>query len=138
MANKRQVLERFNTISPFPSLQFIEKYKEPEQADMPYIVDTSSFVPMSEAVKKVTGRASTAGDIAHRYDYPNGRGSPSDKIPVDRTHRFTGDIAEASVAYREAAEEASKSLGEAYERFEAEQRTAKVNEAINSLNNQSE
>lgn len=97
----------------------LEQYKEPEQVDMPYIVDTSSFIPMSEAVKKVTGRMPDPATVKATYDFPDGRGS-ADKIPVDRTHRFTGDIAEVSVDLRAKAAIANKSVSEAYEQYQNE------------------
>lgn len=109
-------IKRFNTISIFGNMA-IEDYKEPEQAATPYIVDTSGFIPMSEAVKKVTGRTGTAGDILHRYDYLDGKGSPADRIPVDRTHRFTGDIAEVSVAMRDAAQRVNNDMSNAVDAY---------------------
>lgn len=121
----KEQLIRFNTISVFPSEMRLEAYKEPEQANMPYVVDTSSFIPMSEAVKKVTGRMPSSERIAHTYDFPNGKGS-ADKIPIDRTHRFTGDIAEVSVAVREASEKYAGNVADAAEAYKAEQAQADI------------
>lgn len=121
MAKKylRPVHCRFNTISSVYGLMQLEQYKEPEQFDMPYIVDTSSFIPMSEAVKKVTGRMPDPATVRATYDFPDGNGT-ADKIPVDRTHRFTGDIAEVSVDLRAKSAIAKKSLTEAYEQYQTE------------------
>lgn len=130
---KRPTLIRFNTISPFPGVMELEEYKEPEQAEMPYVVDTSSFVPLSEAVKKVTGRSNPAQNPNLHYDFPDGRQS-TDKIPVDRTHRFSGDIAEVSVAQRDAAAAASKALNDSYKQYQAEKAQADIDAQIASYN----
>lgn len=130
----REIIFRFNTISVFPSAMKLEQYKEPEQANMPYVVDTSSFIPMSEAVKKVTGRMPSSEQIVHTYDFPNGQGS-ADKIPVDRTHRFTGDIAEVSVALREASEKYADNVAESAEAYKAEKAQADINAQMAAYEN---
>lgn len=129
----REQLIRFNTISVFPSAMCLEAYKEPEQVKMPYVVDTSSFIPMSEAVKKVTGRALDPATVKSMYDFPNGQGN-AEHIPVDRTHRYTGDIAEVSVALREASEKYADNVSSAAEAYKAEQAQADIDAQIASYN----
>lgn len=133
MSNKRVVHTRFNTISSVYGSMVLEQYKEPEQAVMPYVVDTSSFIPMSEAVKKVIGKALDPATVKSMYDFPDGKGT-ADHIPVDRTHRFSGDIAEMSVALREAQAKAKDSLDKSYQQFQAEQAQADIDAQIASYN----
>lgn len=131
MADKRVVHTRFNTISSVYGSMVLEQYKEPEQAEMPYVVDTSSFIPMSEAVKKVTGKALDPATVKSMYDFPNGQGT-ADHIPVDRTHRYTGDIAEMSVELRDAQAKAKDSLDKSYQQYQAEKAQADIDAQIAS------
>lgn len=122
---------RYKTISTLPSsepdgrLTMITTEISKEYGD--YIVDDSAFVPMSEAVKRVTGGALSQQDIKTMYDFPTGKVATAFKLPVDRTHAYTGDIAEVSKAVREAAKGAQEELEEAKRQFDFEQRLNAIN-----------
>lgn len=70
------------------------KYKLPKSPDTKYVVDDSSFVPMSEAVKQL-GTTPFDGDAYKSYyDFADGKDSGI-AIPVSRTKEGK-DIAEIS------------------------------------------
>lgn len=90
-----------------------------------YVVDDSHFVPMSEAVKRVTGGTLSSQEVRAMYDFSDGKDTGK-KVPVDRSHRFT-DIAEISVEARKTAAKVQKGIAEAKEQFEFEQKLNSVN-----------
>lgn len=70
------------------------KYKLPKSPDTKYVVDDSSFIPMSEAVKQL-GTTPFDGDAYKSYyDFADGKDSGI-AIPVSRT-KDGKDIAEIS------------------------------------------
>ena len=120
----------FNTISFFPSdMSIVSDESDPQKSKKygDYIVDTSSFVPMSEAVKRVTGGTLSKDDIQSMYDFADGKDT-GQKVPIDRTHRFlSGDIAEMSVEVKAAEKAAKESLDRAYDDYQFEQKLNAVN-----------
>lgn len=90
-----------------------------------YVVDDSHFVPMSEAVKRVTGGTLSPQEVRAMYDFSDGKDTGK-KIPVDRSHRFT-DLAEISVEARKTAEKVKQGLKEAKEQYEFEQKLENIN-----------
>lgn len=121
---------RFNTISFFPDdMECVavnaDLCASKDYGD--YVVDDSHFVPMSEAVKRVTGGTLSEAEVKAMYDFPDGRDTGA-KVPVDRTHRMmNGDIAEMSVEYKYAQKQAKESLDKAKEDFEFEQKMDLIN-----------
>lgn len=103
-------VHRYNTISCIPGVMKVQEVQlstcEPVGE---YQVDTSHFVPQCESGAVVL-RAGEAGQGI--YDFNNGRdtGAP---IPSNRRHGYTGDIAEASVNFRESVHSAKESLDNA-------------------------
>lgn len=101
---------RYNTISCIPGKMSMQEVQlstcEPVGE---YQVDTSHFVPQCES-GAVTLRAGQVGEGV--YDFKNGRdtGAP---VPSNRRHGYTGDIAEASVNFRESSHNAKESIDNA-------------------------
>lgn len=129
------ILRRYSTISSVPLLE-----KETRIDDIlvnlekdygESIVDDSYFVPMSEAVKNVTGQVLTPEQVKSMYDFADGKDTGA-KIPVDRTHRFTGDIAEMSQELHATQKQAEQELINAKEQFDAEQRIDALNSSASS------
>lgn len=103
-----------------------------------YRVDDSSFVPMSEAVKRVTGGTLSKEQISAMYDFPDGKDTGR-KIPVDRTHSFTGDIAQAAKLLRDAEFKAQESIDIAKAEFDLDQKIEQLNSsAVSADSNTSE
>lgn len=123
-------MTRFKTISFFPSDMTIVDVDADLCASKDfgdYVVDDSHFVPMSEAVKRVTGGTLSEAEIKTMYDFPNGKDT-GEKVPVDRTHRMmNGDIAEMSVEYKNAQRQAKESIDQAKEDYEFEQKISAIN-----------
>lgn len=118
---------RYNTITTIPDTLRVDTYLlQPEKDYGEYIVDDSYFVPMSEAVKNVTSGAVSPEALQGMYDFKDGVDTGM-KIPVDRSHRFTGDIAEVSKAVREAEAGAVEELKEARRQFDFEQKMNELN-----------
>lgn len=108
----------YNTISCVPGVMSLGEYEcatcEPVGE---YQVDTTHFVPACEA-----GAVSMrAGDVAGNgaYDFRDGRDTGV-KIPRNRLHNYTGDLAEASVNLRQAKADSDKSLKDAYDVYQAQ------------------
>lgn len=99
-------------------------------SDAPYIVDDSGFVPMSEAVKRVTGGALSKEQIKTMYDFPDGTVPSGFRVPLDRRRGFTGDIAEVSQAVRESGKEANEALSKLYDRYQDEQALDRLNSQV--------
>ena len=80
-------MKRFDTINFFGSSNIID-YEIPVEPVGPYIVDTSHFVPRSEAVAGLPPMS--AGDLTSKFafDSKSGKIPSSAKIPIDRTHRL--------------------------------------------------
>lgn len=80
-------MKRFNTINFFGSASIID-YEIPIEPIGPYIVDTSHFVPRSEAVAGLPPLS--AGDLTKKFafDSKSGKIPSSAKVPIDRTHRM--------------------------------------------------
>lgn len=118
-----KTLKRLKTISFFGSS--VEDYHCPDQEIGEYITDDSHFVPESEVVKQLKGQSVLSPDAKMMYDYQDGKdtGQP---IPVDRTHGYTGDVAELSVAMRLQKEDAETALKRSKREFEQEQFNKKV------------
>lgn len=113
------MIKRFNTISVLPGVMSLEDYEIPEELVGDYQVDTTHFVPRCEAEALPT---LSAGDLVSQgvYDYPDGK-ITSTKLPFVRTHAYTGDIAEASVAVRDVQAEAKANVDKSYQEYQAEQ-----------------
>lgn len=108
----------YNTISCVPGVMSLGEYDcatcEPVGD---YQVDTSHFVPACEA-----GAVSLrAGDVAGNgaYDFANGRDTGV-KIPRNRLHNYTGDLAEASVNLRQAKADTASSFKDVYDVYQAQ------------------
>lgn len=92
--------------------------------DSEYIVDDSSFIPISEAIKQLKGNNVSAGEIEQTYDFPNGNDNGM-KIPLHRRSDVK-DIAEISSGIMEQAEQLSskiekeKSKAERMKKYESE------------------
>lgn len=121
MYNK--TIKRLKSISFFGSE--VEDYKVPEQEIGEYITDDSHFVPESEVVKQLKGQSVLSPDAKMMYDYQDGKdtGQP---IPVDRTHAYTGDVADLSVAMRLQKEDAETALKKSKREFEQSEFAKKV------------
>lgn len=92
---------RYDTINILGGVEQVHCIDTPQIVGS-YVVDDSAFVPLKEAVKNVNAGSITPQMARTLYDFPNGKDDGS-KVPVDRTHGFTGDIAEVSVVARESA-----------------------------------
>ena len=81
----------------------VEQLAFPFTPDSEYVVDDSSFIPISEAIKQLKGNNVSAGEIEQTYDFPNGVDNGM-SIPA---HRRTDckDIAEISTAIMQQTEE---------------------------------
>lgn len=108
----------YNTISCVPGVMLLGEYDCPTCEPVgEYQVDTSHFVPACEA-----GALSlSAGDVVGNgaYDFVNGKDTGV-KIPRNRLHSYTGDLAEASVNLRQARADSDKSLKDAYDVYQSE------------------
>lgn len=98
--------------------------------DSDYIVDDSSFIPISEAIKQLKGNNVSAGEIEQTYDFPNGRDNGM-SIPLSR-RTDVKDIAELSSGIMEQAEQLSTKLEK--EKSKAE-RMKKYESEMNIINN---
>ena len=101
---------RYNTISSIPHKMKLQEMQLPTCEPVgEYQVDTSHFVPQCESGAVVL-RAGEAGQ--GMYDFQDGKdtGAP---VPSNRRHGYTGDIAEASVNFRESVHNAKDSLDKA-------------------------
>lgn len=123
------VVRRYNTISILPDVMSLEDYELPVEEVGKYQVDTTHFVPRCEAEALPTR---SAGDLANQgvYDYPDGKVTSS-KVPFVRSHSYTGDLAEASVAVREAQVDAKSNVDKSYQEYQAQQ-------ALDALNGTSD
>ena len=95
-----------------------------------YCVDDSAFVPMSEAVKQVVSGTASPSNLV--YQFKDGKDN-GEKVPYDRSHRFTGDIADMSVEYREAQKVAGEALEDAKTQFEREQKAKETEQYYQNL-----
>lgn len=95
-------VRRFKTLSPFAAKKdkiFVHKYVCTDDS-CESITDKSQFVPESEALRKLKAQGSGISEADMQYyDYPNGEGNLSDKIPVARLKGV--DIAEVSQAIQQ-------------------------------------
>lgn len=117
---------RYNTISSIPHKMELEEMQLPTCEPVgEYQVDTSHFVPQCES-GAITLGAGEAGQGV--YDFKNGQdtGAP---VPSNRRHGYTGDIAEASVNYRESAHNAKESVDSAKIQFLNEMATKEADSA---------
>lgn len=95
-------MKRFATINTFSGSQLID-YEIPKEKTGKYCVDDTHFVPMSEAVKSITGSGSSDLLSQFNYDYKDGKDTGF-KVPVDRTHRLD-KLVDTSVSVRNASKE---------------------------------
>lgn len=97
-------MKRFKTINPLLGSSLVDFELTPEPIGE-YCVDDSHFVPISEAVKSLTGNV---GDLASQFnfDYKDGKDTGF-KVPVDRTHRLD-PLVDTAMSLRENIEESSK------------------------------
>lgn len=110
---------RYNTISSLPDVMFIQDYEFcTAEKSGDYCIDTSHFVPKSEALASFR----RAGDIANSgfYDFPDGKDTGA-KLPFVRSADYHGDIAELSHETRVAQENVKSSIDKAKIAFEREQ-----------------
>lgn len=129
-------LVRYSSISSIPSAsdgRLIMTSAQPVHHYGPYVVDDSGFVPLSEAVKRVTGGTLSAQEVKAMYDFPDGRVTSGFRVPLDRRADFHGDIAEVSKAVRDSAVGAREELADAYREYDMQQRL----DAINNLGDNS-
>lgn len=105
------VVTRYNTISPIPGVMSLGEYEcatcEPVGE---YCVDTTHFVPACEAGAVAVSAGDLAGNGA--YDFADGKDTGV-QIPRSRLHSYTGDLAEASVNFKEAQAVAKESIDNA-------------------------
>lgn len=126
---------RYNTISSIPHKMSVKEFSLPTCEPVgEYQVDTSHFVPQCESGAIVL-QAGQAGQGF--YDFQNGRdtGVP---VPSNRRHGYTGDIAEASVNFRESARNAQDSLEKSkfdYLNAQADAVKADASESTGQANN---
>lgn len=80
-------MKRFNTICALGGSKPID-YTIPPEPIGKYIVDTSHFVPRSEAVAGLSPLS--AGDLTKKFAFDSKSGNipSSAKVPIDRTHRM--------------------------------------------------
>lgn len=71
-----------------------QEYKLPKTPDSEYIVDDSSFVPISEAIRQLGTGMSSAGKADLMYDFQDGK-DDGRQIPFSRSSQFK-DLAELS------------------------------------------
>lgn len=119
-------LRRYNTITNVPGVQSLDVVElETCEPVGEYCVDTSHFVPRADAVQVLQ-----AGDVVSQqmYDFPDGKATDV-PMPSNRKHSYTGDIAEASVAAKDAKTASDKSMAQAHEEFEREQAMDAVKQA---------
>lgn len=113
------MIKRYNTISVLPDVMSLVDYDIPKEEVGEYQVDTTHFVPRceAEAVPIVS-----AGDPSMQgmYDFADGRDTGG-RVPFNRSHGYTGDIAEVSVAVREAQADAKSNLDKSYQEYQAQQ-----------------
>lgn len=102
-----------------------------------YVVDDSSFFPMSEAVKRVTGGTLSSDQVKSMFDFKDGKDSGV-KIPVDRSHRFSGDIAEVSELAHQAANDVKASLSKAKDDYDYQVLTGKIDPSTGAAPESSE
>lgn len=110
----------------------IVEVKQPEKDYGDYVVDDSSFVPMSEAVKRVTAGALSPDQLKSMFDFKDGKDTGA-KIPVDRSHRFSGDIAEVSELVNQAADDVKASLSKAKDDYDYQVATGKIDPSTGSV-----
>lgn len=103
----------------------VVEVEQPKKDFGNYVVDDSSFVPMSEAVKRVTAGALTPEQIKSMYDFADGKDTGV-KIPVDRSHRFSGDIAEVSELAHQAVSDVNSSLAKAKDDYDYQVASGKI------------
>lgn len=123
-------LVRYSSISSIPSAsdgRLIVTSAKPVHHYGPYVVDDSGFVPMSEAVKRVTGGTLSAQEVKAMYDFPDGRVTSGFRVPLDRRADFHGDIAEVSKAVRDSAQGAQEELADAYREYDMQQKLDAIN-----------
>lgn len=101
-----------------------------------YVVDDSSFVPMSEAVKRVTAGSLTPDQVKSMFDFKDGVDTGV-KIPVDRSHRFSGDIAEVSEFAYQAVADVSSSLAKAKEDYDYQVAAGKIDPSTGAASSSS-
>lgn len=123
-------VNRYNTISCVPGvMSMLEVELETCEPVGEYCVDDSHFVPHAE-----NGQYLRAGDTASvqgAYDFPDGKDTGV-KIPSNRLHSYTGDIAEASVALRNAQTEARDNVDKSKVEYERSQIEAQASAPTNS------
>lgn len=127
-------MQRFNTISFFPSSMAIEQYNIPAEPNGDYIVDTSAFIPTSEALKQLQSGALGNVNLQGLYDFANGKDNGK-KIPVDRTHSYTGDIAEMSVAVAEQRQNVIDGIIDAKDKYDKDMFKKQLRNDIANSNN---
>lgn len=123
-------LVRYSSISSVPSGtdgRLIMTSAQPVHHYGPYVVDDSGFVPLSEAVKRVTGGTLSAQEVKAMYDFPDGCVTSGFRVPLDRRADFHGDIAEVSKAVRDSAKGAQEELADAYREFDMQQKLDAIN-----------
>lgn len=116
-------MRSYNNVSMFSS--DVIEFEPPEKDYGDYVVDDSSFVPMSEAVKRVTAGALMPEQIKSMFDFKDGKDTGA-KIPVDRSHRFSGDIAEVSELAYQAVDDVNSSLAKAKDDYDYQVATGKI------------
>lgn len=123
-------LIRYSTISSLPSAdenRLVVGDFSPIHHNGSYVVDDSGFVPLSEAVKRVTGGALSSQEVKALYDFPDGRVTSGFRVPLDRRADYHGDIAEISKAVRDSAVGAREELADAYREYDMQQKLDAIN-----------
>lgn len=114
----------YNTISAIPHvMELVESDYITCEPVGDYCVDKSHFVPKSEVVAQFR----SVGDLPaeQMYDYPDGK-SDDRPIPINRLHSYTGDVAEAAVAAREAAADAKSAVDKARDEYDYKVATGEI------------
>lgn len=97
-------MKRFKTINSLLGSSLVDFELTPEPIGK-YCVDDSHFVPISEAVKSLTGNV---GDLTSQFnfDYKDGKDTGF-KVPVDRTHRLD-PLVDTAVSLRDSIKDSSE------------------------------
>ena len=104
------------------------EYELPVTPDTPYVIDDSSFVPMSEAVKQLGHVNSDGSDYSGYYDFADGEDTGIE-IPITRTKQGQ-DIAEISNHIMNKVNDISEEVIKAKEFEEFKEQTNKRMEAM--------
>lgn len=106
-------MKRYETINSIVGSKLVN-YEIPDEPIGDYCVDDSHFVPISEAVKSITG---SAGDLTQEFnfDYKDGKDTGF-KVPVDRTHRLDALVDTVTALRQNVKDSSEKALKKAQQK----------------------